>query len=50
MGVIYFIASVVCIIKTVSYGVWCARNKNVLGAVSLFVLAGLVAVGNFVIM
>ena len=29
----------ICVIKTISYGIWCAKNKNTVGGISVFFLA-----------
>lgn len=45
VNVIIWLILVFCSIKTIGYGVYTLKRKNIVGAVSIFVLAALVLAG-----
>ena len=46
---IIYIIIILCTIRTISFGVWCFRDKNILGGISVFFLAVCSALCLFVI-
>lgn len=39
INIVFFIAVIVSIVRTVSYGIYAIKNNGVIGGISIFVLA-----------
>ena len=39
INIVFFIAVLVSVVRTVSYGIYTIKNKGVIGGISIFVLA-----------
>ncbi|MBR0359512.1 MAG: hypothetical protein IIX21_00160 [Clostridia bacterium] len=39
INIVFFIAVLVSVVRTVSYGIYTIKNKGIIGGISIFVLA-----------